>query len=106
MLKPRAINPGDRVAIVAPASPFAREEFDRGIDEIRRLGFLPVYDDSVFARQRYVAGPPELRAAAIRSAWRDPAIAGLVAVRGGYGSAQLLPLLDPVEARRARKPFL
>jgi muramoyltetrapeptide carboxypeptidase len=106
MLKPRAINPGDRLAIVAPASPFAREEFDRGIDEIRRLGFLPVYDDSVFARQRYVAGSPAVRAAAIRSAWRDPAIAGLVAVRGGYGSAQVLPLLDPEEARRARKPFV
>ena len=56
MRKPRALVPGDRLAIVAPASPFDREEFDRGVDEIRRLGFEPVYDDSVFARQRYVAG--------------------------------------------------
>src|SRR5262249_25503276 len=58
------------------------------------------------ARQRYVAGPPELRAAAIRKAWNDPAIAGLIGVRGGYGSAQLLPLLDAEEARRAAKPFV
>lgn len=94
MLKPRALRPGDRVALVAPASPFAREEFDRGADEIRRLGFEPVYDDSVFARHAYVAGPADLRARALRRAWADPAVAALIAVRGGYGSAQLLPLLD------------
>jgi muramoyltetrapeptide carboxypeptidase len=106
MRKPRALAPGDRLAVVAPASPFIREDFDRGVDEIRRLGFEPVYDDTVFARQRYVAGPAALRAAAIHRAWRDPSIAGIIGVRGGYGSAQLLPLLDRGEAVRARKPFI
>jgi muramoyltetrapeptide carboxypeptidase len=106
MRKPRALAPGDRLAVVAPASPFNREEFDRGVDEIRRLGFDPVYDDTVFARQRYVAGSPALRAAAIHAAWRDPSIAGVIGVRGGYGSAQLLPLLDRDEAIRACKPFI
>ena len=106
MRKPRALSPGDRLAIVAPASPFTREEFDCGLQEIRRLGFVPVYDESVFARQRYVAGAPAVRAAAIHAAWRDPGIAGLIAVRGGYGSAQVLPLLDREEARRASKPFV
>jgi muramoyltetrapeptide carboxypeptidase len=106
MLKPRALNPGDRLAIVAPASSFDRNEFDAGLDEIRRLGFEPVYDESVFDRTRYLAGSPEVRAAALRHAWRDPAIAGIIGVRGGYGSAQLLPLLDPEETRLARKPFI
>ena len=106
MRKPRALAPGDRLAVVAPASPFTREEFDRGIDEIRRLGFDPVFDDTVFARQRYVAGSPAVRAAAIHDAWRDPSIAGVIGVRGGYGSAQLLPLLDRAEAIRAGKPFI
>lgn len=106
MLKPRALAPGDRLAVVAPASPFQREEFDQGIEELRVLGYVPVYDESVFARQTYVAGPPALRAEAIRRAWRDPSIAGIIGVRGGYGSAQLLPLLDPAEARRASKPLI
>jgi muramoyltetrapeptide carboxypeptidase len=106
MLKPRALQPGDRIAVVAPASPFARDEFDRGIEELRRLGFEPVYDDSVFARRAYVSGTPEIRAAAIHAAWRDRSIAALIGVRGGYGSMQVLPLLDREEARRARKPFI
>ena len=106
MRKPRALRRGDRLAIVAPASPFDRHEFELGVAEIEALGFVPSYDESVFARQEYLAGPPELRAAAIRTAWRDPSIAGLIAVRGGYGSAQVLPLLDPAEARQAGKPFI
>ena len=105
-LKPRALEPGARLAVVAPASAFERAEFDRGVDEIRRLGFEPVYDDSVFEKQRYLAGSAAIRARAIEQAWRDPAVAGLIAVRGGYGSAQVLPLLDRDAARRARKPFI
>jgi muramoyltetrapeptide carboxypeptidase len=106
MRKPRALAAGDRLAIVAPASPFSREEFDSGLLEISRLGFVPVYDESVFARDKYVAGTPATRAAAIHAAWRDPSIAGVIGVRGGYGSAQLLPLLDRQEAQRAAKPFI
>src|SRR6266568_2139686 len=94
MLKPRALRTGDRIALVAPASPFARDAFDAGAAELRGLGFDPVFDQSVFARTRYTAGDPALRAAAFRRAWTDPSIAALMAVRGGYGSVQLLPLLD------------
>ena len=106
MLKPRALEPGSRLAVVAPASGFKREEFDQGIAELCRLGFTPVYDDSVFERCRYVAGSPGVRADAIRKALNDPSIAGIIAVRGGYGSAQILPLLDRQEIQRARKPFI
>src|SRR5204862_7349145 len=85
---------------------FKREEFEAGVAEVRRLGFEPVYDESVFARQRYLAGSAEVRAAAIRKAWQDPTIGALIGVRGGYGSAQVLPLLDREDARRAAKPFI
>ena len=34
MRKPRPLKSGDRIAIVAPASPFARDEFDRGVAEL------------------------------------------------------------------------
>jgi muramoyltetrapeptide carboxypeptidase len=106
MLKPRALQPGDRIAVVAPASPFSREEFERGIEEIGRLGLVPVYNDTVFARDRYLAGSPEVRAAELRAAWTDPSIAAVIGVRGGYGSAQVLPLLNREEARSACKPFI
>jgi muramoyltetrapeptide carboxypeptidase len=106
MTKPRALRPGDRIALVAPASPFSREAFDAGVAELRRLGYDPVYRESVFERRRYTAGDPSVRAEAFREAWTDPSIAGLIAVRGGYGSVQLLPLLDEDEIRRTPKAFI
>lgn len=106
MIKPRALRAGDRLAIVAPASPFDREEFDRGLAELRALGFDPTFDDRVFARRSYLAGDPATRAGAFADAWRDPSIAGLVAVRGGYGSVQVLPYLDGDLLRQTPKVFV
>ena len=106
MRRPRALRTGDRIALVAPASPFDRATFDRGVEEVRALGFTPVFEPSVFARRRYVAGSAEERASAFAAAWRDPVIAGVFAVRGGYGSAQLLPRLDTGEMAAGCKVLL
>lgn len=106
MLRPRRLRPGARIAVVAPASPLPRESFDAGVAELARLGFAPVWDESVFARQRYVSGSPDLRADALRAALADPNIDAVIAVRGGYGSAQLLPLLDANEVIAAGKPII
>lgn len=106
MRKPRALRDGDRVAVIAPASPFARDEFDCGINELRTLGFEPVYDESVFDRRGYVAGEPASRARAFMQAWTDPGIAALVAARGGYGSVQILPHLDRSSILNHAKAFI
>ena len=106
MLKPRPVRSGDRIAVVAPASPFTREDFDRGVAEIERLGFRAAFDQRVFDRRGYVAGEPATRARAIADAWRDDTVAAIMVARGGYGSVQLLPSLRADDARRARKAFI
>ena len=106
MRKPQALQPGDRIAIIAPASPFARDEFDRGVAELRRLGLEPVYSDRVFARTGYLAGAAEDRARDFLDAWTDPAIAAIVAARGGYGSVQLLPFLNREAFLERAKAFI
>ena len=106
MNKVRALCSGDRIAVIAPASPFDRRMFDRGIAELAALGFEPSFDDAVFERHGYVAGSPERRAAALMAAWQDPQVAGVFAVRGGYGSAQMLPFLEVTAAVEGRKPFV
>ena len=104
--RPRALRAGDRLAIVAPASPFDRAEFDAGVAEVSRLGFVPVYDERVFARHGYLAGDATRRADALREALRDASIAGILCARGGYGSVQLLPWLDAHEIAAAAKPIV
>ena len=106
MRKPHRLERGSKVAVVAPASPFQLHEFDEGVAELERLGFVPVWDESVFEKQAYVAGPAEHRAHALRQALTDPSIGAIIAVRGGYGSAQLLPWLDIDEVRSASKPII
>jgi muramoyltetrapeptide carboxypeptidase len=105
--KPRALKQGDQIAIIAPASPFSRDEFTRGVAEIERLGFVPVFEDSVFAEEAgYLAGSAELRAASFMKHWTNPSISALLAVRGGYGSVQLLPLLDRATVVAQPKLFI
>lgn len=106
MRKPRALQPGDRISIVAPASPFAHGDFEAGVAELRALGFDPYFDDSVFERRGYVAGTAETRAAAFQRAWDDPETAAIVAVRGGFGSVQLLPILARAPLDGAVKAFI
>jgi muramoyltetrapeptide carboxypeptidase len=106
VIKARALRSGDRVAIVAPASKFDRDEFQSGVDEVRRLGFEPVFDDEIFASSGYVAGSATHRAAALMDAVARPDVAGILCARGGYGSAQLLPHLDAAAIAEAAKPLV
>ena len=104
--KPRALAPGARVAVVAPASPFEREQFEAGVAELRALGFDPVWDDRVFARRGFASGDAPLRAASFDDAWQRPDIDALIGVRGGYGSVQLLPYLDPTRLAAQPRAFI
>ena len=106
MIRLRRLQSGDRVALVAPASSFPPEEVQAGATELARLGLEVVYDQSVFEKDRFVAGTIETRVRAILSALEDPSIAALIAIRGGYGSAQLLPFLNPDVVRSARKALI
>ena len=104
MMRPRALRPGDRIAVVAPASPSTRDEVERGEAELRRLGFEPVHSEAIFERALFSAGSPDTRAADFVRTWADRSVSALIALRGGYGSAELLPLLHHL--RPAQSPKL
>ena len=106
MKKLRRLHAGDRIALVAPASSFPGDELTAGAAELKRLGFEPVYDDSILEKDRFVAGSVQTRVKAITRAWQDDSIAALIAMRGGYGSAQLLPFLDPGVLLDGRKALI
>jgi muramoyltetrapeptide carboxypeptidase len=102
----RRLKAGDRVAFVAPASGVSREEVEKAAAGLEALGLRACYDETIFEKDRFTAGPASTRADAIHRAWRDPSVEGLIAIRGGYGSAQLLPLLDTKLLQSARKPLV
>jgi muramoyltetrapeptide carboxypeptidase len=109
LLKVRPAGPGSRVGLVAPASPFDRGEFDRGVAELRRLGFDPVFDERIFEKRSYVAGEVASRVAQLTAMWKRSDVDAVIAVRGGYGSLQMLPALSDEGVERigsARTAFV
>ena len=106
LTKFRPVRPGSRVALVAPASGFDREEFERGVAELKRLGLEPVYDDAVFDRQALTAGRPRVRVLSLLRAFDEMDADAVIAIRGGYGTVELLPLLDVDRIRRSRTAFV
>lgn len=110
-IKIRPVRPGAKVALIAPASPLkadsiAENVLERGIAELKRLGFEPVYDDRINEQHGYLAGSALIRASSIEDAVRDPDVRAIVALRGGFGSAHLLPLIDSGEWAKHRKALI
>ena len=93
-IKPRALRPGDKVGIVAPASNVKREMLEAGCDGLRRAGYEPFYFESILERDLYFAGSAERRARELEDMFTRDDIRAIVCARGGYGSNYLLPALD------------
>jgi muramoyltetrapeptide carboxypeptidase len=88
--KPKALHPGSKLAYFAPASPVSSAaDVQLGVRELQRLGFEVVPTGEIVP-SGYFAGSAEERIDGFLTALRNPEIAGLVALRGGYGSTYLL----------------
>ncbi|MBW1807292.1 MAG: LD-carboxypeptidase [Deltaproteobacteria bacterium] len=92
--KPAALLKGDRVRLVAPASPFDRDLFETGLRVIERLGFEPVVDRKEFSRTGFLAGNDAERARRLQQALLEPDTKAVWCIRGGYGTTRLLDKLD------------
>jgi muramoyltetrapeptide carboxypeptidase len=96
-LKLQPLKKGDVIAIAAPAGPFDRGRFLRGVALLRKAAFKTSFRRDIFSRHPrlgYLAGDDRRRAQELRS-WlqaREPK--ALLFARGGFGSQRILPLLD------------
>lgn len=95
LLKPRALRPGETIGVIAPASrPTHPSSVKNGVRALETMGFTVKLGRSVMNRHGYFAGTDEERLADLEGMFDDPDVAGIVCVRGGYGSARLLPCLN------------
>ena len=97
LVVPPRVKPGDTVAIVCPSAPavaFWPHRVERGCAYLHSLGLRTRLMTNAGARDGFVAGTPEQRAADIHEAFLDPDVSVVLAAIGGYNSNQLLPHLD------------
>jgi muramoyltetrapeptide carboxypeptidase len=99
---PPLLRPRDRIAIVAPASPFPDDAFFRGLGWLRQRYEISVRT-SVRARAGYLAGDDAHRAADLSRAMRDPDVRAIFCARGGYGAMRITDALPWDELVRAPK---
>lgn len=97
LARPRALRPGDRVAVLSTSSPADQDALAIGLDALRFAGLDPVVYPS--ARDQgtmrpYLAGDDQMRVADLRAALTDPSIAGIIFATGGSGAQRTLEAMD------------
>jgi len=94
------------VAVISPAGAARAELVEAGCASLRAFGYQPVVMPHALARgPLYYAGTAAQRVADLHAAFADPTIDGILCTRGGWGSAELLPLLDAELVRANPKVF-
>ena len=106
MLKPPAVAPDARVAVIAPASSSKPERLSRGIEALRARGYDAGFGKYAQGRQApYFSGTAEERLADLHAAFADSEIQAIFCTRGGYGSNYLLEDIDLDLIRDNPKPL-
>jgi muramoyltetrapeptide carboxypeptidase len=93
--KPARLRTGDTVGLIEPAG-FTPDSFDLAAiqDAIRAMGLVPKVAPHVMQRSGYLAGSDADRAADVNAMFADKDVRAIFAIRGGWGCARILPLLD------------
>ena len=88
------LKPGSKIAIAAPARMVKPDEMQFAINWLKEKGFVPVYDERLFAQHYIFAGDDNFRAAVFQHYLDDEDIEAIWIARGGYGSIRIIDKLD------------
>jgi muramoyltetrapeptide carboxypeptidase len=93
--KPPRLKPGDTIGLIDPAgASFERGPMDIVVDTMAALGLKARLGPHLFDRYGYLAGTDKNRAEDVNTFFADPSVNAILAVRGGWGCARMLPYLD------------
>jgi muramoyltetrapeptide carboxypeptidase len=90
---PAPLEPGSRVRVIAPSSPFDRTLVLRGMGWLGER-YRVEFDWSMFQRTGFLAGSDARRLDELDRALADPGLGAIVAARGGYGLTRIAHLAD------------
>ncbi len=88
------LHKGSKVAIAAPARKMSREQMQPAIQWLEEMGFVPVYDDRLFAEHFIFAGDDDFRVAVLQEYIDNEHIDAIWLSKGGYGSIRIIDKLD------------
>lgn len=97
-----------KIAVPAPAGIPDRKRLDDSLALLHSFGIETVPGRHIFAEsgESYFASSKENRAEDFNAFLHDPSIDLILCARGGYGSMQILPLIDWETLRRRNLPVV
>ena len=107
MSKWKPLQQGDIVEIVAPASKSSMEGLQKAAQFVRKLGLQPRVPEDVFGgREQFCAHSDSQRFYHLKKAIYARDSKAIWSLRGGWGSARLLPSLSRLKHPRQSKLFI
>jgi len=94
MKTPQYLKKGSKIAIVAPAWKVTPEKISAAVKWIEEKGFIPVYDNRLFAEYNQFAGDDDFRASVLQEYLDRNDIDAIFCARGGYGTIRIIDKLD------------
>ena len=96
VIKPEKLQPGDVIAIIAPASPPKDDQryITECVELLKKKGYKVLLSSTVTPRKGYLAGTDAERANEFMRYWLDPTVKAIWCYRGGYGCMRILDLID------------
>ena len=88
------LHKSSKIAIAAPARKVTRDEMQFAIKWLEEKGFVPVYDEKLFAEHYIFAGADNFRAQVLQEYLDNEEISAIWLARGGYGSIRIIDKLD------------
>ena len=104
IIKPPRLRKGELIGVISPASaPNSSEKIEKGVRYLESLGYRVTVGKNAAQVHGYLAGTDEQRASDLNAMLNDKSVRAIFAVRGGYGTPRLLPLVDFRAAKRNPK---
>ncbi|MFT5858567.1 MAG: muramoyltetrapeptide carboxypeptidase [Flavobacteriaceae bacterium] len=95
IILPKRLKRGDTIGIAAPAGPIReRSEVDKFESVLHTMGFKTKVAAHTYSQFGFLSAPDETRAKEFMELIEDESVKGIFFIRGGWGCARLLPLLN------------
>ncbi|AWK51953.1 LD-carboxypeptidase [Clostridium beijerinckii] len=105
MIRPKPLKKGDKIGLIGASSPIPQDRIEPSIKAMEALSLEVVLGESCRGYHGFLSGSDELRAKDINDMFEDKSIKGIFAIRGGYGAARLLDMLDYNMIKKNPKVF-
>ena len=95
MILPKRLKKGDTIGVIAPSGHLREVNIDDVEKSLIDMGYnVKMYESCYSVDRGYLSGKDELRAKDLQDAFEDKNIDAVFCIRGGYGAARLLDLID------------